>query len=66
MKEKCRYTDMRIYGTITVVFIVLKVLGVVEWEWFVVFSPILIGFALKLAFLLLTLLVILYKWRIRK
>ena len=66
MKEKCRYTDIWICGVITLIFAALKITGAVNWEWLVVFSPIIAGIVLKLAALLLTLLIILYRWRIRK
>ena len=66
MKEKSRYKGIGICGTIALILIVLKIFGVVDLEWLVVFSPIIICFTLKLASLLLTLLAIVYNWRKRK
>ena len=44
---------MGIFGVLTVIFIVLKVLGIIAWSWWAVFSPmfILIGlYAIWLVF----------------
>ena len=66
MKEKSRYKGIGICGTIALILIVLKIFGVVDLEWLVVFSPIIICFTLKLASLFLTLLAFVYNWRKRK
>ena len=58
MKEKSRYKGIGICGTIALILI--------DLEWLVVFSPIIICFTLKLASLFLTLLAIVYNWRKRK
>lgn len=34
---------MSIIGVLTVVFITLKLLGVIDWSWLVVFLPLIIG-----------------------
>lgn len=39
---------MGLLETLTVVFIVLKLLGVIAWSWWLVFSPVLIALALYL------------------
>lgn len=31
--------DMGILGVLTIIFIVLKLLGVIDWSWFLVFAP---------------------------
>ena len=64
MKTKCRYTVMSICVAISLVSGALKVVGVIELEWLA--APILAGLAFKLASLLLTLTVILFRWRLRK
>ena len=66
MKEKSRYKGIGICGTIALILIVLKIFGVVDLEWLVVLSPIIICFTLNLASLFLTLLAIVYNWRKRK
>ena len=66
MKTKCRYTVMSICVAISLVSGALKVVGVIELEWLAVSAPILAGLAFKLASLLLTLTVILFRWRLRK
>jgi hypothetical protein len=44
--------------TLTVVFIVLKLLGIITWSWLAVFSPVLIAVALYLLWVLVMLILI--------
>jgi len=48
VKERSYYI-MGFLETLTVVFIVLKLTEVVAWSWWMVFSPMLIGYAVILA-----------------
>ena len=45
-------------GLLTIVFITLKLLGVIDWSWFWVLSPLIFGLAL--AFLVLGIALIIY------
>lgn len=40
-------------GLLTIVFIVLKLTGVIEWSWFWVLSPIWISFVIAIVILLI-------------
>lgn len=40
-------------GVLTIVFVVLKLVGVIDWSWWWVLSPLLIGIALSLFLVLL-------------
>ena len=40
MKKKTRHKSMGIIGTLTLLFIVLKVTDVISWSWIWVLSPI--------------------------
>ena len=37
-----------VLGVLTIIFVVLKLLHIIEWSWLLVFSPALIGLALKI------------------
>lgn len=39
--------------TLTIVFIVLKLTEVIAWSWWMVFSPMLVGYALIIAIVLM-------------
>ena len=46
-------------GTVlTIIFVVLKLVGVIEWSWVWVLAPFWIGIALSLAFTLIALLIV--------
>jgi hypothetical protein len=47
------------FGLLTIVLVVLKATGYIDWSWWLVFSPILLGFALGALFIALFLLVML-------
>lgn len=44
-------------GLLTIVFIVLKLTGVISWSWVWVLSPLWIGFALSLAIIVIVLII---------
>ena len=37
-----------VLGVLTIIFVVLKLLHIIEWSWLLVFPPALIGLALKI------------------
>ncbi len=37
-----------VLGVLTIIFVVLKLLHIIEWSWLLVFLPVLIGLALKI------------------
>lgn len=45
------------FGVLTIVFIVLKLCGVINWSWLWVLSPIWIGFVVFMVFLLIVILI---------
>lgn len=49
------------YGLLTIVFIVLKLIGVIEWSWICVLAPIWIPFAILLVVLLIVVVVLVIK-----
>jgi hypothetical protein len=52
MAQNSSSGGMSIFSVLTVIFIVLKLVGVINWSWWWVFSPLLIGLGLAfLAFL---------------
>ena len=44
---------MNIYSILTIVFIILKLTGVIAWSWLAVISPFLIGIVINLICLFL-------------
>lgn len=63
-KNSVTYVGLSFVGALTIALIVLKLLHVIEWSWLLVFSPILIGIALKILASLVILLIAL--WGLRK
>ena len=49
--------DIGFTGIITIIFIVLKLLNVVEWSWWLVFSPIWISFGIYIVISLILMIV---------
>jgi len=49
-------SNLGLADILTVVFIVLKLIGVIDWPWLWVLSPLLVSFALFLLILVITLL----------
>lgn len=47
-----------ILEVVTIVFVILKLTGVVDWSWWIVFSPILVPITIGLVILLLMLIFI--------
>jgi hypothetical protein len=47
-------------GLLTIVFIVLKLIGVINWSWLWVLSPLWIGFAIVLAIIVIGLIIVLW------
>lgn len=41
-------TGLGVLGVLTIIFVVLKLLHIIEWSWLLVFLPVLIGLALKI------------------
>lgn len=66
MEEKKYKKGMSIYSVLTLILIVLKAVGVIDWRWVIVLMPLLAGFLFKLLSWLVTITVIMYKRRIRK
>jgi len=50
-------------GLLTIVFIVLKLIGKIDWSWWWVLSPMWIGIALVLVFLLISLFIWIITYR---
>lgn len=50
-------------GLLTIVFIVLKLIGKIDWSWWWVLSPIWISIALVLVFLLISLIIWIITYR---
>lgn len=46
-------------GLLTIVFVVLKLVGVISWSWFWVFSPLIFSTAIGLIFLIIVIILIL-------
>lgn len=51
-------------GILTLIFITLKLLGVINWSWVWVLSPLWIGFAAVVAIIIIALIVIFIKIKI--
>lgn len=51
MAENGRSGGVGIFGVLTIVFIVLKLVGVINWSWWWVLSPLLIGLLIGLVLL---------------
>jgi len=39
-------------GTLTLIFVVFKLLGYIDWSWWLVFLPVLIGLGISILFLI--------------
>lgn len=42
--KKITYRGMSLWGVLTTIFVVLKLVGVIDWPWIWVLSPLWIGF----------------------
>ena len=59
MEVKTKNNSIGLCGILTIIFIVLKLVGVINWSWFWVLSPIIFNIALTI--LLLIIGMIIYK-----
>ena len=59
MKEQSSVASggIGILGVLTILFVVLKLLHVIEWSWLIVFLPVLIGLALKILWIVVAVLI---------
>lgn len=48
-------SNLGIFSIVTIIFVLCKLFGVVNWSWWVVFSPILISLSVTLFILLMVL-----------
>lgn len=51
---------MNIFTALTVLFVALKLCGVIAWSWLLVFSPALIGLAITLCILIVAFVVAMF------
>lgn len=51
-------------GMLTLIFITLKLLGVIDWSWIWVLSPLWIGFALVIILIVIILIILFIKGKI--
>ena len=65
MKEQSSVTSGGL-GVLTILFVVLKLLHVIEWSWLIVFLPVLIGLALKILWIVVAVLIALLGSRRRR
>jgi len=42
---------MTLFGVLTVVFVTLKLMAIIDWPWWLVFSPLIIGVAIDMVVL---------------
>ena len=68
MKEQSSVASggIGILGVLTILFVVLKLLHVIEWSWLIVFLPVLIGLALKIIWIVVAILIALLGSRRRR
>ena len=68
MKEQSSVASggLGILGVLTILFVVLKLLHVIEWSWLIVFLPVLIGLALKIIWIIVAILIALLGSRRRR
>lgn len=68
MKEQSSVASggLDVLGVLTIIFVVLKLLHVIEWSWLIVFLPVLIGLALKIIWIVVAILIALLGSRRRR
>lgn len=68
MKEQSSVASsgLGVLGVLTILFVVLKLLHVIEWSWLIVFLPVLIGLALKILWIVVAVLIALLGSRRRR
>nr|DAV32411.1 MAG TPA: transmembrane protein [Caudoviricetes sp.] len=55
MKQHNVCLDINFCGALTILFIALKLTGVISWPWLWVWSPLLIGYAVVILFFIIAL-----------
>lgn len=55
MKRHNGYMDISFCGMLTILFIALKLTGVISWPWLWVWSPLLISYAVLILFFIIAL-----------
>lgn len=53
MDKNSRSTGLGLTSVLTIIFVVLKLVGVIDWSWWWVFCPILIDFGLAIIVLII-------------
>ena len=68
MKEQSSVASggLGVLGVLTIIFVVVKLLHVIEWSWLIVFLPVLIGLALKIIWIIVAILIALLGSRRRR
>ena len=68
MKEQSNVAsgELGVLGVLTILFVVLKLLHVIEWSWLIIFLPVLIGLALKIIWIVVAILIALLGSRRRR
>lgn len=56
-------TGLGVLGVLTIIFVVLKLLHIIEWSWLLVFLPVLIGLALKIILIIGAVLMVMLETR---
>lgn len=49
-------------GALTLIFVVAKLWGIIDWSWWLVFLPVIISFGFALIILLFVSIVLLFAW----
>lgn len=66
MKNVTHNADVGIAGVITLIFLVLKLTGLIDCKWIFIVAPLLIAFILRWLIPGITLVAAWCKWRLRK
>lgn len=62
MSNNSSSSGLGLGGVLFVIFLVLKLIGVIDWSWWWVFSPLLISLGLSLVILIIFYLVTKSRW----
>ena len=62
MSNNSSSSGLGLGGVLFVIFLVLKLIGVIDWSWWWVFSPLLISLGLSLVILIIIYLVTKSRW----
>lgn len=63
-KTKTTYGGMSLCGVLTTIFVVLKLVGVIDWSWIWVLSPLWIGFLASC--FIIAIIIVIWVWVSRK